>query len=84
MGDATNSSNIESGTIHFLLENIGPVIATTGCLTVALFGVLLGIQKESKKRYVRQRIEICVGTVCVCVTIVLVLVLVLVCDFSKN
>jgi len=61
MGDTTNTnssnSTVESGTMQFLLENLGPVIATTGCVTVALFGLLLGIQKESKKRVEQARID---------------------------
>jgi len=60
MGD-NNTKNLNSGGgesgIQFLLENIGPVIATTGCLTVALFGILMGVRKETNKRIEQARVD---------------------------
>jgi hypothetical protein len=32
------------------MDNLIPILVTTGCITVALFGTLIAIRKESKKR----------------------------------
>lgn len=43
--------------VHYLLENLGAVVATTGCLTVVFVGALLAVQKESKKRLAHDQLE---------------------------
>jgi hypothetical protein len=36
--------------MEFLMDNLIPVLVTTGCITVALFSTLIVIRKESNKR----------------------------------
>jgi hypothetical protein len=36
--------------MEFIMDNLIPVLVTTGCITVALFGTLIAIRKETKKR----------------------------------
>ena len=40
----------DGSTASFLTENLVPLMVTTGCLTVGLFGALFVVKKESKRR----------------------------------
>lgn len=46
----TMGADQESPSLSFLMDNIVPVLVTTGCLTVGLMGALFSIKSQSKKR----------------------------------
>jgi len=47
---AAAAAGDEGSPLSFLMDNLVPVIVTTGCVTVALLGTLMAVKKESKKR----------------------------------
>jgi len=45
-----DSAMEEGAAVSFLMDNLVPVMVTTGCITVGLLGALIAIKKESKRR----------------------------------
>jgi hypothetical protein len=47
----TESTMVDEGaSASFLTDNLVPLMVTTGCVTVGLFGALFAVKNESKKR----------------------------------